>query len=263
MVDGARYVVGTSGFSYRDWRGPFYPEKMKPDDYLGYYQDRFGAVEINATYYGIPKPGVFEGMVAKTRPGFEFTVKANKATTHEHDDRAVFQEFADAIEPLRDADRLSGVLAQFPWGFRNDATNRSYLAELAERYRDLPLFVEFRHNSWDREEVYDFIRRLGVLFVSVDEPQIGDMMPPVTQATGGMAYVRFHGRNETTWWGKTGDRYDYEYSESELGEWIDRVEDLEKSVWKIYAFFNNCHHGYAARNAEQFKNLLRKQGKLI
>jgi len=85
-------------------------------------------------------------------------------------------------------------------------------------------------------------------------------MPPEARATGDIAYVRFHGRNSATWWGKSGDRYDYNYSEEELGEWIDKVEELEKGVWKLYAFFNNCHQGYAVRNALMFRELMEKKG---
>ncbi len=253
-------TVGTSGYSFRDWKGVFYPEKLAAGDYLSYYAEHFNTVEINSTYYGIPKPRVFENMVKRTPDGFEFTVKAYKATTHAYQDKDVSDEFVAAIQPLREAGRLSGILTQFPWGFRNEEKNRKYVAELGERYRDLPMYAEFRHTSWNRGEVYDFLRRSGIRFVSVDEPQIGNMMPPVAKATADTAYVRFHGRNEKTWWGKSGDRYDYDYSENELEGWIEKVEDLEKSVWKIYAFFNNCHQGYAIRNALQFKKLAEQKG---
>ena len=103
----------------------------------------------------------------------------------------------------------------------------------------------------------------GLHFVSVDEPQIGEMMPPVARATGDLAYIRFHGRNDRTWWGKSGDRYDYNYTTEELEEWIEKIELLEKTVWKIYAFFNNCHKGYAVRNALMFKKMLERKGKKV
>ena len=255
--------VGTSGFSYKGWRGVFYPENIRPADYLKYYRDHFNAVEINSTYYGIPKARVFENMVQNTPDDFEFMVKANKVTTHELSDRDVAEEFNESILPLKESGHLSGILAQFPWSFRNDQNNRRYLSELGERYRGIPYFVEFRHNSWNHDEVYDFLKLSRLNFVSVDEPQIGDMMPPVARATGDIAYIRFHGRNAETWWGKSGDRYDYNYNEDELEEWIEKIEQLEKTVWKLYAFFNNCHQGYAVRNALMFKDLLRKRGKKV
>lgn len=252
-------VVGTSGFSFRDWKGVFYPERMKPAEMLPYYSGRFSAVEINTSYYGIPKPEVFERMIESTPSGFEFVVKANKATTHDLTDRDISGTFLESIRPLNEAGRLSGILAQFPWSFRNEEKSRRYLAGLAETYRRTPLFVEFRHDSWNREEVYRFLGDRGLLYVSVDEPQIGDMMPPVARATGNIGYVRFHGRNEANWWGNSGDRYDYLYSEKELGEWVEKVEALEKTVWKLYAFFNNCHQGYAIRNALRFKEMMEKK----
>ena len=127
--------VGTSGFSYKEWRGVFYPEEIRPADYLKYYRDHFNAVEINSTYYGIPKARVFENMVQNTPDDFEFMVKANKVTTHELSDRDVAEEFNESILPLKESGRLSGILAQFPWSFRNDHNNRRYLSELGERYR--------------------------------------------------------------------------------------------------------------------------------
>jgi uncharacterized protein YecE (DUF72 family) len=254
-------AIGTSGYSFRDWKGVFYPETIKPKEMLAYYKDVFSVVEINTTYYGIPKPEVFEGMICATPQNFEFIVKANKSTTHELSDRDVSGTFIESICPLKESGRLSGILAQFPWQFRNEAFSRKYLASLAERYREYNLFVEFRHNSWNREEVFRFLDDLKIHFVSVDEPQIGDMIPPVAQATGGAAYVRFHGRNECDWWSKSADRYNYFYSEDELEEWIEKVEALEKTVWKLYAFFNNCHQGYAVRNALMFKEMIEKRGK--
>jgi uncharacterized protein YecE (DUF72 family) len=252
-------IVGTSGFQYRDWTGVFYPKSVKPADRLAFYSARFGAVEINTTYYGIPKPDVFARMVESTPEGFEFVVKANKATTHDLADSDISGAFLESVHPLREAGRLSGVLAQFPWSFRNGEPQRKYLAGLSSTYRGIPLFVEFRHNSWNREEVFRFLDELHLLFVSVDEPQIGEMMPPVARATGNLGYVRFHGRNASAWWGDSADRYNYFYHPEELSEWIEKVETLEKTVWKLYAFFNNCHQGYAVRNALMFKDMVEKR----
>ncbi|MFA6472566.1 MAG: DUF72 domain-containing protein [Candidatus Latescibacterota bacterium] len=255
-------AIGTSGFSFKDWKGVFYPEEIKPKEMLAYYKDIFRAVEINTTYYGIPKPGVFEGMIRATPPDFEFIVKANRSTTHELKDRDVSGTFIESIRPLGESGRLSGILAQFPWQFRNDAGNRRYIACLADTYRKFHLFVEFRHNSWNRDEVFRFLDDLKIHFVSVDEPQIGDMMPPVARATGGAAYIRFHGRNAQNWWSKSADRYNYLYSEEEMEEWVEKVKALEKTVWKLYAFFNNCHQGYAVRNALMFKEMVERKKRL-
>lgn len=252
-------VTGTSGFSFPDWRGTFYPEQVKPREMLSFYAGRFSAVEINTTYYGIPEPGVFERMAASVSPGFEFVVKANKATTHDLADRDVSGAFLESVRPLRERESLSGVLAQFPWEFRNTEKNRRYLAGLAETYRDIPLFVEFRHDCWNRDEVYRFLGERGLLFVSVDEPQIGNMMPPVARATGDGAYIRFHGRNADSWWGNSAERYNYRYTEDELRVWAENVLALEKTVSKVYAFFNNCTAGNAARNADEFRGLVEKQ----
>lgn len=255
-------MVGTSGFSFPDWKGVFYPENIKQADFLTYYTGFFPTVEINSTYYAVPRVSVFENMTARTPENFKFIVKTNKATTHDHDDKSVNESFIEAVAPLKESGKLDGILAQFPWGFRNTEKNRNYLCELKETYNEFPFFTEFRHKSWDDSGIYDFLRSKGILFVSVDEPQIGNMMPPKASSTGDTAYIRFHGRNSDTWWNTSGDRYDYNYNSEELGEWIEKIEVLEKTVWKIYAFFNNCHKGYAVRNAMMFKDMLEKKGLL-
>src|SRR5437016_4709450 len=102
--------VGTCGFSYKDWVGPFYPSGMKPAAMLEYYAGRFPAVEIDSTYYAIPKPSVFEGMAARTPSGFRFAVKAPGSVTHLPDDgppeRAPMTEFMASLAPLRAANKL-------------------------------------------------------------------------------------------------------------------------------------------------------------
>lgn len=253
-------LTGTSGFSFKDWQGVFYPENIKSSDWLQYYNKFFDVLEINSTYYGIPKPSVFDNMVKRTNDNFQFFVKVNKLTTHENSDDEVRAKLIDSIAPLKEAGKFSGFLAQFPWSFRNDEKNRHYLSNLADDYKGMNLYVEFRHKSWNEESIFDFLKHNNLLFVSVDEPSMGEMMPPVAKATGDSGYIRFHGRNKDTWWGNSGDRYDYSYSEKELEEWIDKVEAIEKTVWKIYAFFNNCHKGYAVRNALMFMEMSKRKG---
>ena len=184
---------------------------------------------------------------------FEFIVKVNKATTHEGKDAEVAASFLQSIRPLSEAGKLKGLLAQFPWGFKNTPENRDYLKGCRERTPDIPYFVEFRHRSWVSEEVGNLLREHQLSFVCVDEPQIGDMMPPMARATTNLGYIRFHGRNAKNWWGKGGDRYDYLYTEDELRTWVGKVEQLLGKVDKIYLFFNNCHAGQAVENARMMK----------
>jgi uncharacterized protein YecE (DUF72 family) len=122
---------------------------------------------------------------------------------------------------------------------------------------DAPVFVEFRHDSWACDETFAELRELGLGFCAVDEPRLRGLFPAIVRETNGIGYVRFHGRNAKSWWGKGGgDRYNYDYPDSELREWIAVIRDLESVTTDTYLFFNNCHAGRAAHNAKRMEELL-------
>ena len=256
--------VGTSGYSFADWVGPFYPPGTKSGEFLPYYATRFGCVEVNSTYYRIPHPRVLEQMERKTPAGFRFIVKLNKAMTHEGStDEALFRDFLAVLEPLKAAGKYHGLLAQFPWAFRRTDAGKRHLEVLRERLPGEPLWVEFRHASWMHPGLPDWLRERALGYCAVDEPDLPGLVPPVTHLTTDTGYVRLHGRNAATWWGRGGgDRYDYDYSERELKEWVTRVAALAAQAKQTYLFFNNCHAGQAARNAKLMEELLRRQQSL-
>ncbi len=253
-----RIRVGTSGYSFADWIGSFYPAGTPRNKMLDEYVGHFDVVEINFSYYRVPSASMFERMEQKTPAGFEFIVKLFRGMTHEiEDDSQMYREFVDSVAPLKEAGKFGGFLAQFPWKFRNGAAGRAHLTTLRKRLGEDPLFVEFRHDSWIEGETFDFLGDLNVGYCSVDEPRLKGLVPPVAVATTDEAYVRLHGRNAQNWWGKGGgDRYDYDYGKDELSEWSEKMLDLEAKVKKVYAFFNNCHAGHAARNAELMIEML-------
>ncbi len=247
-------VIGTSGYHYPDWVGNFYPEGTKKKDMLQHYALQFQAVELNFTYYGIPKPSTFENMLARTPENFEFVVKANKAMTHQSGQEDAFKMYRDAIHPLVESGRLIAVLAQFPWAFKNTPDNRNYLYYFRERLPDTPLVAEFRHNSWQKQDVFDSMKELNISYCSVDEPKLRDLPDRRAVFTADPAYVRFHSRDAGKWYG--GDRYDYLYTEEELEEWLPKIEKLVKQAEIVCVFFNNCHGGQAAQNARRLAELL-------
>ncbi len=264
MSDESRILVGTSGYSFTDWVGPFYPPGTRSGDFLSFYSRHFDAVEVNSTYYRIPHPRVLEQMEKKTPPGFRFVVKLNQAMTHEGSrDPALYREFLAALEPLKRAEKYDGLLAQFPWGFKRTAENERHLEAMRGLMPDEPLFAEFRHDSWLAPGLGDWLKRERIGYCAVDEPPLRGLIPPVTMVTSDDAYVRFHGRNSANWWGRGGgDRYDYDYSEAELKEWVAKIADLAAQARRTYLFFNNCHAGQAARNAKLMQELLRQQQRL-
>ena len=195
--------IGTSGYSFLDWVGPFYPPGIERGKMLDFYAREFQTVEVNATYYRIPPPATLRAMERKTPPEFEFIVKAHHDMTHLRSlDPDLYQAFARSVEPLLEAGKLQGLIAQFPYSFQRTPEHERFLAELHERLPEVPLFVEFRHRSWAEESVWDRLDEEGIGYVSVDEPDLPGLLPPVARVTGParIGYVRLHGRNKENWW---------------------------------------------------------------
>jgi uncharacterized protein YecE (DUF72 family) len=258
----APVTIGTSGFSFADWVGPFYPSGTRGPDMLAFYAQQFASVEINSTYYGIPKPGTMALLDRKTPDGFEFVVKGHRSMTHDKagpspEDLAAFRE---CLVPLRAAGKLRGILLQFPWSFRPTQGARRRLEGLHQALSaEAPLFVEFRHASWLVPRVFEFLQERGMGYCSVDEPALPGLVPPEARVTGEIGYVRLHGRNRDTWWGRSGgDRYDYNYTPEELSEWVRKIRELAERSKQVYVFFNNCHAGQAARNALLMRDMLQR-----
>ena len=252
-----KLLIGASGYVYDDWVGPFYPKGLAKNKFLPFYASRFPAVEVNATYYRIPPPRTFETMARNSPPGFLFVVKANQEMTHNASrETSLYRLFLDAVEPLREAGKFDGVLLQFPFGFKNEPQNRSHLAFLREALPGMRMWAEFRHESWNRPPVFDYLRRLSLGYCAVDEPALPGLMPGVAVATSDTGYVRFHGRNASTWWGGGHERYDWEYSAEELSTWLERIRDLAAGTERTYIFFNNCYMGRAVKSARILRRLL-------
>ncbi len=250
--------IGTSGYSFRDWIGPFYPSGTRSAEMLSHYARIFPAVEINSTYYRVPTARVFAGMAERTPPGFRFMVKLPSGATHERSrDRGTLESFLAAVAPLETAGKLRGFLAQFPFSFRPGGESRTHLRFLREAVGERPLFAEFRHESWARPETFALLESTGIGFCAVDEPRLAGLFPPVVRPTGQVGYVRFHGRNAGAWWSGDGSaRYDYLYSDRELTEWAEMIRQLEAHSRDTFVFFNNCHAGQAAENAQRMAAIL-------
>jgi len=287
----AEVFIGTSGYSFADWVGPFYPPGTRSGDFLSYYATQFGCVEVNSTYYGIPEPRVLAQMERKTPPGFRFIVKLNQAMTHEFaTEPALYERFLEVVQPLKDAGKYHGLLAQFPWAFKREERAKRHLEHMRERLQGEPLWVEFRHDSWMHPKLPEWLAERSLGYCCVDEPALPGLVPPVTHVTNGVGYVRFHGRNAKNWWGsgraeaaglptvaegvrsstapvirgsREQLRYDYNYSEKELADWVAKLNELAKQAKQTYLFFNNCHAGQAARNAKLMEELLRRSGQLF
>ena len=167
--------IGTSGFSFDDWKGKVYPHGLQKTEWLSFYEKELGfrALEVNFTYYTLPSPKSFEGMSRKTAADFSFAIKAFRAMTHEIrdktngqliDNKDVFDTFIFSLEPLIKDKKLSCILMQFPYSFYATAENRDYLKTAKNRLKDIPVIVEFRNRAWLNEETL-FVKNMpdGIL----------------------------------------------------------------------------------------------------
>ncbi len=251
--------LGTSGFSYQDWVGGFYPAGMPRREWLGYYAGEFNTCELNSTYYAIPRPSILKVMTDKTGEGFLFSVKANQEMTHRREDNAaVFEAFRQALEPIISSGKLGCILAQFPYSFRLSRHNWDYLRLFKERVQDLPVVVEFRNAQWLSSDLFAWLRHLELGFCCVDEPPLPNLLPPLAEVTSKTGYVRFHGRNSAKWWQHEHayERYDYTYSPSELGEWLPKIQKIDKIAEKTFVFANNHWRGQAVSTIRQLRMMM-------
>ncbi|MBV8194577.1 MAG: DUF72 domain-containing protein, partial [Candidatus Dormibacteraeota bacterium] len=267
-------LVGTCNWAdHQD----FYPAGLerpgRTRDRLAYYARYFPIVEIDTTFYGIPKPQVAEGWVARTPDDFVFNIKAYRSLTgHERDGRVVRpptadeeRDFAAALQPLRESGKLRAVHYQFPPWFTNRPGSRDLLLTARERHPDDILAVEFRHRSWFERGAWDhteeLLRELDCVYVGVDAPQIGSgTSPPLLAITSPrLCIARFHGRNQRTWYrrGETSaDRFDYLYRPDELAEWVPAIQAAAEQGVPVHALMNNNRSNYAVVNAFEIAALL-------
>lgn len=255
-----KLLIGTSGYSYKDWEGVLYPSGTKQSDYLSIYSHEFPVAELNFSYYRMPDKSLSRRMVDITSQDFVFSVKAHQSLTHEMTAAALdtnCTEFLNGIGPFVDAQKLGAVLLQFPYSFHYKKESRTYLDLLCNRLSHLPLCIEFRNQYWQRESVYNELRGRSIGFVNVDEPDVEGLLKADSAVTSDIGYVRFHGRNAANWWG--GDnvsRYDYCYSDDELKEWIPRIASISQQTRIVLVVFNNHSKGLAVQNARRLKELL-------
>ncbi len=252
-------TIGTAGYSYQDWVGPFYPPGLSKGKWLEFYGKQFSFTEVNSSFYRMPTSHMLARMAERTPSDFKFAIKAYRGITHDRGSCAEdCRALAEAVKPLVEAGKLACLLVQFPTSYHNTRENRSYLADISRYLEAYPTTVEFRHRSWANPAVFSYLRSLNLGYVCVDEPRFDTLMPPVVEATASPAYVRFHGRNHEKWWQhqEAYERYDYLYSREELAEWVPKLQELEKSAGQVYVAMNNHYQGKAAINAKMLEELL-------
>lgn len=235
------YLLGTSGWSYPEWKRRFYPEDLPQRKWLPFYAEQFNTVEINMTFYRFPKPETLKGWLDKTPSNFSFTLKANRQITHYKKlqdvkgDLRYFYLLADSLQ-----ERLGCILFQLPPSLtKNLDLLQDFLSHLSPSYKNV---IEFRHESWFSEDVYSLFRSHQVIFCVVSSPQLPDHIVETAETS----YFRFHGR--IGW-------YKYNYTDEELKDWAEAIQKTKSKECFIY--FNNDYHAYAVANCKKLGEYLR------
>ncbi|MDQ7082846.1 MAG: DUF72 domain-containing protein [Aquificota bacterium] len=248
--------IGCSGFSYKDWKGTFYPSRIDQSEMIAYYEKFFDVVEINYTFYTMPHPYTVEGFLEKTKR-LRFAVKVNRVFTHERNYSGEdLKRFLEGCKPLLDSNRFICFLFQFPQSFGYSAESVDYLRRISEDFGGFQRVVEFRSRSFGRPEVYEVVESLGFSLVNVDAPKVKGVLVGPWRSVGVINYVRLHGRNRDRWHDhrEAFERYDYLYSEEELKGLKEKVLSIYQGK-DTYVFFNNHYRGKGAYNALQMKEL--------
>jgi len=253
--------IGTSGYDYPEWKGQFYPEKLKRADFLSYYATQFNSLELNGTYYKMPTAQQMQNMVTRTEGKIKFTVKAFQDITHAENKtnfQSIIYEFKKALEPLQKDNFLLCVLFQFPQSFYYEKTERIYLDALLKEVSDIPSVVEMRNAQWQNDKVYTALRQRQVGWCITDNPMLKNLPTLEYVNTSEIAYLRFHGRNVQNWYnGNNVSRYDYLYTDTELKTFINPIKELLKHAKIVQLFFNNHAKSQAVVNAKKIELLLK------
>jgi len=259
-------LIGTSGYDYPEWKGVFYPQDLKRKDFLLYYSSIFNALEINNTFYNMPTPERLTNFYQRSEGRLSFSIKANRLLTHEVTSswESHAEDFKKALIPLLEKDKLSALLFQLPESFHYNPDNRIYLARLLEKFQGFPNTVEFRHKEWIRESVFEGLEKRTAGIVFSDMPQLKNLPNDIQSKTpfiGKSAYIRLHGRNASAWYvhdpaNNGSQRYDYDYSEEELAQFIPVIKQAKEEGKKVQVYFNNHPNGSGAKNAVMLKKMM-------
>ncbi len=241
--------IGTSGWSYNEWAGVFYPNKST--NKLSFYSKVYRTAEVDSTFYAYPSKGIVSGWARYTPEGFVFSVKLPQELTHEKKlelDKGAegdLLRFLSLMKPLMVSGKMGPVLIQLAPSFAYSSDFDRLKRFLGVIPEDVRFAVEFRHPSWLREDVWSLLRSRNVANTIVDEP----LLPPDTVVTADFAFIRWHGRGSRPW-------YNYRYRESELQTWVPKVKEVTSRAKVTYGYFNNHFRGFAVENSLKMMGLL-------
>ena len=234
--------IGTSGWYYQHWYGRFYPQGLSKERLLPYFAQSFNTVELNNTFYHLPKETTVKGWYKKVPDDFVFAVKASRFITHIKrlanlgDSLKVFLKRAYLLK-----EKLGPVLYQLPPSMKKDSRKlTSFLKKLPKKTKNV---VEFRHRSWLDEEIFAILKKFNAAHCIISMPDF----PTVVRATCDFVYIRMHGGTIL---------YGSNYSKAELKQCAGWIKKFLKDGLDTYVYFNNDASGFAVKNALALKKLV-------
>jgi uncharacterized protein YecE (DUF72 family) len=236
--------IGCSGWMYKHWRGLFYPEGLPVKRWFEYYADEFDTVEINNSFYRLPKPETFEAWREQAPAGFCYAMKANRYLTQAKklkDCEEPIERMMASFKALKPA--LGPILYQLPPRFRINLERLESFLKLTPK--DVTNVFEFREPSWYTDETFALLERHGASFCAHDMP--GSKSPNIT--IGPVAYLRFHG-GEGKYWGR--------YSDECLRDWADWIVAQAREDRPVWAYFNNDMEAHAIHDAQTLRAMVRQ-----
>jgi uncharacterized protein YecE (DUF72 family) len=275
FMPSTRIFVGTSGFSYPDWRGTFYPPDLKKYKMheLQFLAEFFDFCEINNSFYRPVNPETAKKwcQYVSNNETFQFTAKLTEVFTHApgrgnkesssaETIRYTMEDVEDAkkgFEPMASAGRLGALLLQFPVSFKYTEGNWDHLIDVLHLFREYPLATEVRHKTWADPLVLKTLQQENVAFCNIDQTRLGQTLEGTEYVTAQLAYLRLHGRSKEWFTAKNRDvRYDYLYSRESLQKIKGKIERMAGVAERTFVAANNHPRGQAAANAVELKSLL-------
>ncbi|WP_461170974.1 DUF72 domain-containing protein [Arthrobacter sp. Z1-15] len=236
--------IGTSGWSYNHWRNVLYPPGLPNRRWLETYAAEFDTVEYNGSFYRWPREPAFAAYRERLPEGYRFSVKAPRGLTHARKLREPEEWIGRISRCWKELGDKAGVLiVQLPPNLERDDARLDYF--LSALPGDIKTAVEFRHPSWETEDVYSLLSRHDAAYTVMS----GARLPCNLRATASFVYVRMHGPDHE-------HLYAGSYSDADLRWWAERIREWERSGRDVYVYFNNDGEGHAVRNARTLHALL-------
>jgi uncharacterized protein YecE (DUF72 family) len=236
--------VGTSGWKYKHWNKNFYPEDLKIINQLDYYQSKFNTVELNNSFYREPKAEQFVNWKNEVGTSFLYAVKANRYFTHLKKLKVTQDEILSFIEKASHLEeKLGPILFQLPPSWKINIERLSNFLELLPKH--FKYTFEFRNQSWYSSEVYELLTKHNCAFCIYE--LAGHISP--FKVTADFVYVRLHG---------PGEKYQGSYTTQALKKWVKQSKEWQKQGKTVFIYFDNDQEGYAAFNALQLIDILKK-----